>query len=353
MDSNPNLLVNNKEAVLQCMEEGVIITDCDLSVSFYNTAATRILRFSKEAVFGKALSEYLDNKPLLGLVKSVLDDGLSYSLDFSPGQISDAYLRVRCAPVIIAKSQGLAGTVTVFEDITTLKQKDRLKSEFVAMVSHELKAPLATIQQMIYFLADGKVGSINDSQSQILHRTQVRLGELLDLVGNLLDLSRIESETLLVRMEPLNIGPLVEDCLGEFKTASETKNIKLSFVKDKPVPKVMGDRRSMEIVIKNLVGNAVKYTIGGGKVTVGLHHLENSVVLTVRDTGIGIPTEELTKIFDKFYRVKDEKARWVTGTGLGLSITKTLVENHKGRIAVESTRGEGTLFTVTLLALIE
>lgn len=339
------------KAIIQCMEEGVVVTDRDGVVSLHNAAATRMIRFQQEPLIDKNLFSCMKDPAVQQQIERALAEGLSSAVDLPPGEASNRYLRSRCAPVMSGEDKNLLGTVTVFEDITSLKAMDRMKSEFVAMVSHELKAPLSTIQQMIYFLTDGSVGPINDSQSKILQRVQVRLDELLDLVKNLLELSRIESGAVVYHLEPIFLGPLATGCLAELSIAAQTKQIEMTFFEGETVPPVLGDKRNLDIVIKNLIGNAIKYTLPEGKVSVGLSSDGRNVILKVRDTGIGISEQEIPKIFDKFYRVKDEKMRWITGSGLGLSIIKTIVESHQGKIEVESSYGVGTQFRVILPCL--
>jgi len=341
---------NRIRAIIQSMEEGVLVTNRDGVIVLSNYALLRMIRFTYQPILDRPLFECIENQALLDMINGALEQKQGSSLDFESGRISECDLRARCAPVVKQGGDELLGAVIVFEDITSLKRVDRMKSEFVALVSHELKAPLATIQQMVYFLADGSMGPVNETQSGTLARVQARLEELLDLVKNLLDMSKLEAGTLRFDMAPIHVLPIVNKCLQDMDVAAKSKKIALSLTADENLPQVMGDSKGLETVIKNLVGNAIKYTLEGS-VSVAVHHRMGQLILTVQDTGIGIPPEELPKIFEKFYRVKDGKAKWVTGTGLGLSITLNIVERHGGRIDVQSVYEQGTTFKVTLPAL--
>ena len=339
------------KAVFRCMEEGVLVTDCDLVVLLHNPAAENLLDFQCENIDGKNLQECVKNDPLVETVRKAIDEGASSSLEFPPGSISSRSLKAHCSPVFTGEEGGLIGSVTVFEDITTLKKLDAIKSEFVSKVSHELKTPLGAVKQLVHMLKDGRAGDVPDNQMEILDRIFVRIGEMTDLINNLLNISKLETGTLVFNMEPVFIGPLMAGCVDTFSVTAKSKNIKLTLILDDDLPQVMADKKNIDIAFKNLVGNAVKYTPEGGEVTVGVHRQGDSVVAVIRDTGIGIPEQDLPKIFDKFHRVKDEHTRWIPGSGLGLSITRQIVETHQGRIEVESTYGEGTIFRVILPAL--
>jgi signal transduction histidine kinase len=242
------------------------------------------------------------------------------------------------------------GAVTVLQDITGLKELDRMKSDFVAMVSHELRSPVASIRQQLSVMLEGLSGDLTQRQTRMLTRANERASGLLDLISDLLDLSKIEAGMVVQYKEPLRLEELLERVRELMLPEAEAKGLQLKLQVDPPLPLVKGDRNNLEGVFTNLVGNAIKYTPEGGEVTIRIREEGKNVSVDVSDTGIGISKKDLPRIFDRFYRVKSEKTRQIVGTGLGLCIVKHIVEAHLGTISVESEEGGGSIFTVVLPA---
>ena len=338
-------------SILNCLEVGVAVTDCDGALTSLNPRALECLDRGRGDLKGRRVEECLPEKSLVLAVERALTDGASSVLELAPGSLCERFLKVRCSPLGSRDDGGIRGSVIVLDDISTAKKMEAVKSEFVGTVVHELRAPLATVQQLVYFLKEEEAGPVNKTQAQLLGRVLVRLGELLDLVKNLLNIAKMEAGTLMFQMAPVDPGVLVEGCVEDFLPLAEARNIDLKSSLDEGVPQVMADVGNLKIAINNLISNAIKYSGEGGEVAVGLQVQEDRLVITVRDTGMGIPEKDLPKIFDKFYRVADERTRWITGSGLGLSLTKSIVEKHNGRIEVESEPGKGATFRVFLPAL--
>ena len=269
------------------------------------------------------------------------------SVEFDEGTVGKGFIRAHCAPVR-GKQNETIGSVTVFEDLSTFKKVDQLKSDFVAMVSHELRAPLASVEQIVYVLQGGLVGELTDKGQQMLKRILVRTHELQQLVKNLLDLSRLETGILIQNMEPVDLHELLEGVCEMIRPQAESKQQKLRFeIKDEADFTVIGDRDNLLGVFNNLLSNAVKYTPDSGKIDLVLSKKGSLMRICVTDTGMGIPPQDLDRIFDRFYRVKG-KSRGITGSGLGLSVAKSIVEAHRGTIHVTSSENEGSTFEVIL-----
>jgi len=215
------------------------------------------------------------------------------------------------------------------------------------MVSHELRAPLASVEQIAYVLRDGLAGGIDDNGKRLVGRILVRTKELLQLVKNLLDLSRIEMGVPIQNMESIDIRTLVDEVIDMIAPQVQCRDQSISHQCLAEVPEVNGDRDNLHGVFNNIIGNAVKYTPEGGQIEVRTSCDDNFLRVEVQDSGIGIPTDDLPRIFDKFYRVKG-KTRGITGSGLGLSVTKSILEAHRGEILVESGEKSGSTFTVLL-----
>jgi two-component system phosphate regulon sensor histidine kinase PhoR len=223
-----------------------------------------------------------------------------------------------------------------------------MKNDFVRMVSHELRSPLAAIKQQHAVILDGLAGDLAPKQQELLSRAQAKIQGLLDLINDLLDIAKMEAGRGQLEQVPLQLGEVVTEVVELLRARAENQRVNLSLEVPADLPQVLADRRSIEEIFTNLVANAINYSPDGGQVTVsGLSH-GDYLELRVADTGIGIDPEELPKIFDKFYRVKHARTRQVIGTGLGLSLVKGLVEAHRGTVEVESEVGRGTAFRVLL-----
>jgi signal transduction histidine kinase len=240
------------------------------------------------------------------------------------------------------------GSVTVIQDISHLKELDKMKSEFIAMVTHELRAPIAAVEQQLSVILNKMAGDVTEKQEQLLHRAKERTKGLLDLIRDLLDLSKIEAGKMVQYKEPLYLQEVIQRVVELMRAQAENKKIDLQFSPPSKISLIHADRNSMEGIFTNLISNAIKYTPEGGAVFVQLGEEGGFVKASVSDTGIGIKREDLSRIFDKFYRVKSSETRQIVGTGLGLSIVKSIVDAHLGSISVESEEGGGTTFTILL-----
>jgi signal transduction histidine kinase len=270
--------------------------------------------------------------------------------EFDQGALADnkeSVLAVRCVPFRDRLHRNL-GTVTVIHDITALKKMDKIKSDFVSMVAHEIKSPMNSVLALVKVIQDGLAGGVTEKQQEILGRVSEKIKGLSDLAADLLDLSRIESGLITLEMERLQTALLLSEQVAFHQTRAQGKNIQLSLESVSELPPILANKRAIEEVFANLLTNAIKYTPEGGKVTVSALAEKDYVHIIVKDTGFGISREDLGRIFDRFYRVKDDKTRMISGTGLGLAIVKSIVEAHNGRIEAESEVDRGSTFHVFL-----
>jgi PAS domain S-box-containing protein len=228
-----------------------------------------------------------------------------------------------------------------------IERADRLKSEFLASMSHELRTPLHTIIGFSELLGEELEGPLNGKQKRFIQHIHNDSMHLLELINDILDLSKIEAGRLELRPEPFNLTPVVTESLASVRTLAEAKSINLETVLDVPMA-VEADRLRVKQVLVNLLSNAVKFTPEGGRVRVEASVRGTSVAVSVADTGVGISPEEHASIFDKFYQVGATTKGVREGTGLGLAITKRLVEQHGGSIRVESELNQGSRFTFTI-----
>jgi len=231
-----------------------------------------------------------------------------------------------------------------------LKKIDEMKSEFVSVASHELRTPLAAIKNAVQLMLQGKTGEINENQTKFLSMAERNINRLTNILNSLLDLSRIESGKIELKFEEMDLRGSIEFILSSLKPQTDGKSIQFKMEIQEELFPVYGDREKLEQILTNLVGNAIKFTPEGGEISVSAKPFEEEgmVAISVRDSGIGIPEDELEKIFEKFHQVEDSLRRSTTGTGLGLAITKGLVEAQHGKIWAESEVGKGSIFTFTL-----
>lgn len=334
------------KTVFGCMAEAVVITDSKGVVVHHNPAAIKILEIQTDPVVGKPLADSIIDETAVNMVRQAIDNASVVTREFPPGTISRKFLRAHCAPVT-AGNGSVIGSVTAFEDISTHKEIDRMKSDFVAMVAHELKSPLASIEQMIYALQIGCAYESGQACSTMHKRITVRTRDLLSMIDNLLNLSKMENGTVEFNLEPIRGHEILEHILDVITQQAESRNIAISY---KPSEKdwwINVDFDHIRSAFMNIISNAVKYTPDGGRVEISTSVSGGFANLIVADSGIGISKADLPHIFDRFFRVKGKATRHITGSGLGLSLVKKVVDAHQGYIDVKSELEKGTTFTLS------
>ena len=237
--------------------------------------------------------------------------------------------------------------IVIEEQNQRLRELDQLKSEFVANVSHELRTPLTSIMGFTEILINGAGGELSEEQREYLEIVTRSSQRMLRLIDDLLLLSRLETHSITIEVKPLDLVALIKESQLELSMAADSAGVTLK-LNTADGPPILGDRGRLRQVIDNLVNNALKFTPPGGEVTVEAIREEESWIIKVADTGIGIPEEDLERLFGKFFRASNADPKRTPGTGLGLSITRAIVELHHGEINVSSVQGVGTTFTVTL-----
>jgi len=339
------------KTIINCMGDGVLVCDRDSCVVLSNPAASRMLKVSETSLLGNLLPQCNLHPELSKTIQESLSTTdksyTSVSQELSVGESGEIFLRAHTAPVRNDLGETL-GSVTVLQDISHLKELDKMKSEFIAMVAHELRAPLASVEQQLTVILNKMAGEVTAKQQQLLSRAKERTKGLLTLIKDLLDISKIEAGMMVQYKEPLSLQEVAQKVVDLMRTEAEAKKLDLQISAPSKLPLIGADRNSMEGIFTNLISNAIKYTPEGGKIEVTLSEESGFVKAVVSDTGIGIKKEDLPRIFDKFYRVKTAETRQIVGTGLGLSIVKSIVDAHLGSISVESEEGGGTAFTVLL-----
>jgi len=344
------------KTIINCLANGVMLTNRNLEVILHNPALMRLLEISERIENPFPVTKIITDDSLIETLKKILSEGFPENeVIFQEIRVGKRVLRAISAPALGPSRNvfwSVAGTVTVFEDITVFKQLDQMKTDFVNMVAHELRSPLVAIKQQNNVLLEGLCGPLEEKQHEFVSRGSNKIDALLELINDLLDVAKIEAGKFAQRRVPTDIGKIIEETVALMESRAKEKGIALSFsLKDlKPV---QADPKNIEEIFNNLISNAVNYSPEGGNVTVTAKGLGEYMEIKVEDTGVGISPEELPKIFDKFYRVKHPKTRQVTGTGLGLAIVKGIVDAHQGTIDVKSVVDKGTTFRILLPMITE
>jgi NtrC-family two-component system sensor histidine kinase KinB len=255
------------------------------------------------------------------------------------------YFRPEAIPILDRDIQP-TGVVLVLQDVTQERKQEELKRGVISTVSHQLRSPLTSIRMAIHLLLEEKIGSLTPKQTELLVAAREDSDRLHGILNNLLDISRIESGKVQMNFRKVSPHSMVFEALEPFQMDFKDRNVMLGTELQDDLPEVWADTARMNHVFANLLSNALRYTPPGGKVTVLGKADEERVYLSVSDTGRGIPSEYLARIFEQFFRVPDQGAE--TGAGLGLAIVKEIVEAHGGTVKVESRLGEGSTFTFTL-----
>ncbi|MGB9715166.1 MAG: sensor histidine kinase [Thermodesulfovibrionales bacterium] len=335
-------------AVTNSLADGLLVTDEDGYIILYNQKAETLLGFNGRIALGEPVKDHIKNEILVNLINKIL----TFNLPFHTEEIclidtGDSRLRVHVCPV--RDEHGiLIGSVTLLHDVAQFSAIDKIKSNFLAMVSHQLKSPLGSTLLQTSILLDGMVGELNEKQKDLIQKIKAKTKGMVELVNDILDVCFIEEKGYITQIESLSLPETLQKAIEMMQPQAQDKNVTLKVNVEKEIPRINGNKSSMEAMFINLISNAVKYTPSEGEVNIELSRNGQYLQLKVSDTGIGIEEKDIPHIFDKFYRERSERTKNISGTGLGLSIVKGVVDAHHGSISVESKVGKGTTFTVLI-----
>ncbi|MGH7163868.1 MAG: ATP-binding protein, partial [Planctomycetota bacterium] len=322
----------------------VVAVDVDERVSFLNGAARTILGLAAgERVEGRRLYELLRDPKILGLLQAASDEGRPVDAEISHEGPPRRMVQVHAAPV----GGDRPGVILVLRDMSRLRQLERMRSDFVSNVSHELRTPLASISAAAENLQDVATRRDDEAASRFVGAIRRNAARLETLLDDILALSRFESRPETIERASMDFAALVRAACDELRERAEAAGVVLRVGTPAGLA-LVGDVQALRRIVDNLVVNAITYTPRGGRVEVALALGGGDAVLTVADTGIGIPKADLDSIFERFYRVDKARSRSAGGTGLGLSIVKHAVGLHGGTVSVESQVGSGSKFTVRI-----
>lgn len=336
------LLVRQDElsTTLETMADGIIVIDEEEQILLINKAAEALLNLSDSRPIKSHFIEVIRDYELQQLVDDARKSGRQQHKEvelFNPRR----FLSAIATPL---KKEWSSGVLLTLHDLTTMRQVETTRREFVSNVSHELRNPLASIKAMVETLEDGAISERNASMD-FLNRIHKEVDRMTALVSDLLELSRLESRQAGIDLKPLDMRPLIDDVVRLFQDQAKLKGVSLYYLDNSKTHDVLGNDAKLREVLVNLVENAIKFT-NRGEIVIGTRLDGNHMTVTVRDTGAGISEEHIPHIFERFYKV--ERSRSDGGTGLGLAIAKHIVQLHNGEISVQSIEGHGSTFTFTV-----
>ena len=332
--------------ILNCMTDGVVVVNRERRIVLRNPAAARMLADGGGSPPAETLAD-LRSEGLTGLIGGILDSGDGPVILSREVPLGDRTYMVNASPVIDPGGEVL-GAVAVLRDITALKDLEAAKSLFVSMVAHEIKNPLAAIEGYLNLILSGAAGKDPAQQRQMMERAALRARTLRTMLSELMNLRAIEAGRFEIRRAAVDLVPLARDAVQAHAERAREKGIDLAFRGAPPAAAVLADGRAIGEVLANLIDNAIKYTPANGHVSVAIEEDGEAVAIRVRDDGIGMSAEDQARVFDEFYRARNEHTAQIPGTGLGLAIVKRLVDLHHGRVDVSSAPGQGSEFVVRL-----
>jgi two-component system phosphate regulon sensor histidine kinase PhoR len=337
-------------AILSGMIEGVVALDAEQRVLYANERAAALLEFHAKNPVGRRLWEVVRQRSFLDMVQRALAAAEPYREELSWHGRTQRSLTVHLAQLAANPPRG---AVLVLHDTSELRRLERLRQEFVANVSHELKTPLSVIKACVETLLDGAIDDA-EHRGPFLQQIAAQGDRLHMLILDLLSLARIESGEQLFEFRAVSLADVVNTCVERHRARAESRRQTLligNSEEDPPLEEMLtawADEEAVDHILDNLLDNAVKYTPEGGTIRIGWRPENDQTVIEVVDTGIGIPEHDLPRVFERFYRVDKARSRELGGTGLGLAIVKHLTQAMHGTVGVTSRIGRGTIFTVRL-----
>ena len=340
---------NKLESVMSAMTSGVLLCDPHGRVNYINEAALATFGAENKQVVGFPLQTAIRNILLYENLQEVLKTGEMKSFELNLFFPETRVVQVNMVPIKENSQQEIMNVLAVFHDITGIRSLERMRSEFVANVSHELRTPLTTIKGYAETLLDEHNRTNPEVVERVLIIIDKEAGRLARLLKDLLNLSQIESSKAVMKKQKVNLYQVLKDAVSLFREQAADKSLAVELTPpDRQQPTITGDPDWLLQMFVDILDNAIKYTPAGGSILLKITRQSGQVVVSISDTGIGIPAKNLPYIFERFYRVDKARSRSVGGTGLGLAIVKHIADAHNGRVEVRSTVGEGTTFYVYL-----
>lgn len=352
-EKNNNLIAISEEqsrlrSVINSIDDGLIITNNRREIIFTNPRFHKLIDVKREILVGEKIFDIIPRKLQLQ-IDAVFDKNehtCSIKEEIVIEPPAQLVVMANSTP-IIGDNEKLLGVVSVLRDISEIKALELSKSEFINMVAHELKAPLGAIKGYLEMVIDKQLGDNSELYDNYLNRSLNRSEAMLALIQDLLNIFRMDAHTVRREIERMDAGELLEETLEFFHSNIQKHKLKLEVHIDKNLF-IEADREEIRRVYTNLISNAIKYNKDGGKIKVKATVENTFAAITVEDTGIGMTEEESERLFEEFFRAKNQHTRKISGTGLGMTILKKIVDEYDGKIKVSSEYEKGSIFTVLL-----
>lgn len=336
---------NRLSIVLEQMADGALITNHLGIVEYINPAAIQLLETDQSEAIGHTFAGVVRHHQIIDLWRKSQDTEEQQGALIETSGEKGRFLQVIITPFVEIEQRGY---LLILQDLTALRRLETIRRDFISNISHDLRTPISSMRLMTETLQDG---AINDAEaaSRFLDLMEESIETMSQLVEELLELSRTQSGDVPLQIKPVSLNMLIDPAVKRLQPQAERANLALNNNIPRFMPMVMADSERINAVVTNLLHNAIKFTQPGGTVTLSAEEQEDFVIIAIADTGIGIAEEDARSIFERFYKV--DRARSTKGMGLGLSIAKMVVEEHGGRIWVESKEGEGSIFYFSLRKL--
>ena len=347
-----------REAMISSVGDGLVATDRDGTILLMNPAAEKMLLQNAKEVIGKNYVETVpaadkegkiipgEKRPLLAVLKhgkSFTNHSANYYVRKNGSKFPAA---ITTSPINYQNS--IIGAIITFRDVTHEKEVDRMKTEFISLASHQLRTPLSAISWLVELLQNGDAGQLNRQQLDLLGDIYQSNKRMIQLVSDLLNISRMETGRIIIDPKPTHLGQLLEEVLKELKPKINSKRQKLVISYHPDLSKINIDPNLIRAVYLNLLSNAIKFTPENGEITIIISRKGSDIISQITDSGWGIPINEQGKIFQKFYRGSNIVKKVFEGTGLGLYLVKSIIEASRGKIWFKSEKNQGTTFWFSL-----
>jgi two-component system phosphate regulon sensor histidine kinase PhoR len=340
------------EAILCSIGDGVIVIDSQCNLIMVNPVACEIFGATASTAIGQPLSEVIGDEDLISLLEKALeghdDSSFAQEMVWCSAENGREMIYEALASPLTGADDGSRGAVVVLRNITKQKELELMKSDFVSIVSHELKTPLHSIKGFVDVILMGKTGELNETQRDFLETARDQTSHLQNMISDLLDFTQIESGRINLSLEEISLAELIEEVITKLEPLAGEAGITLHRSIAPGLSFVDADRTRLLQVLTNLVDNAIKFTPAGGSISLEAFDNGTQIQVRVLDTGIGIPQGERENVFSRFYQIDSSSTRAYRGTGLGLAICKYIIEAHQGRIWVESNDPHGSIFCFTV-----
>ena len=338
---------NERRTILSGMAEGIVGVDKHSRVVLINAAALRMLDAAGDDLYGRPLVDVTRVPEVLQTVQRCLEDSKPRRTEVVlPGRRSSRVLEVE-ARSLTDESRGTLGCVLVLHDLSQLRRLEKVRQDFVANVSHELKTPLTSMRAYVETVLDDPQMEASVREG-FLEKALVSTNRLSAIVSDLLSIARLESDEVRLDMQRFEFLEVVESAAKDARGTAEMRSVSIELAPLRQATPVLGDREALRTAVSNLIDNAIKYSPESGVVRLALEASAGRAVFSVSDQGPGIPVQEQERIFERFYRVDKNRSRELGGTGLGLSIVRNVMRRHRGDVRVESVVGRGSTFRLEL-----